>query len=149
MSGSHDIEISADPSYQQSELEALAAAFGGGFRVQITSYGRLDAGEFAPILILVFGSITKGFFEAMGRDLWGAVTKRLVGISKKQEGSEVVFKYTSGTKQVELHVKSSHDEVIASAFDQISKTLEIVEESGDAFFYFGFDESSDQWRLSE
>ena len=147
-----EIEISADSSYQDSELADLAATFGNNLQVRIKRYQRLTglpAQDLAPILIIVFGLIGRGFLEEFGKDIYESIKQKLVEVAKKQDNSEVEFTYTHGTKKVDLKVKSTNERVIASAFDHIADTLQVIEKKAEVIFYFDFDSTKEQWNLND
>lgn len=147
-----EIVISADSNYRESELKDLAAAFGNNFQVRIEKYQRLTGlslENLTPILIIIFQPITQGFLEEFGKDLYESIKQKLMRVTKKQDNSEVVFKYTHGAKKVELKVKSTNEKVIASAFDHIPNTLRVIEKKTEATFYFDFDPSKEQWNLND
>ncbi len=148
----HDIEIAADSSYRDSELANLAATFGSDFQVRIKRYQRLtglSAQDLAPILLIAFHPITQGFLEEFGKDIYESIKQKLVEVANKQEDSEMEFTYAHGTKKVDLKVKSTNERVIASAFDQIPKTLQIVEKRTETNIYFDFDSNKEQWNLND
>jgi hypothetical protein len=136
----HEIEISADPSYSDSEIQDLARDFESVFQVHTTKYERFGLLSYAPIIVIIFRSIAKGFFEAIGKDVWETLKKKLTStVSKRKEISEVEFHYSYKSKDVELTVKSADANVIASAFDQIKNSLEVVERSQQNSIYLEFD----------
>lgn len=148
----HEIEIAADSSYSASQLADLAATFGNNFEVRIKKYQRLtglSAQDLAPILLIAFHPITRGFLEEFGKDIYESIKQKLVEVARKQDDSEVEFTYTYGTKKVDLKVKSTNERVIASAFDQIPKTIQIVEKRTETNIYFDFDSNKEQWNLND
>ncbi|HKM77354.1 MAG TPA: hypothetical protein VJZ32_13145 [Candidatus Bathyarchaeia archaeon] len=148
-----EIVISADLNYQPSELKDLAATFENNFQVRIERYQRLTGvslENLAPILIIAFESpITRDFLEEFGKDLYDSIKQKLMKVTKKQDNSELEFKYRHGSKKVELKVKSTNERVIASAFDQISNTLQIIEKRTETNVYFDFDSAKQQWILND
>jgi len=109
-------------------------------------YERLGLEEYVPILVITFGSIAAGFFEAIGKDLWETLKKKLASTVSNRNGiSEVEFHYSYKTKNVELKVKSADANVIASAFDQIQDSLEVVERSQRDSIYLEFDPRTSKW----
>jgi hypothetical protein len=115
--------------------------------VHTKKYERFGLTQYLPILVIVFGPIAKGFLEEMGRDIWRTLSKRLAStVSNRNGPSEVEFHYSYESNEVELKVTSADGNVIASAFDQIQNTLEIVERSKQKNIYFEFDPSTNKWK---
>jgi hypothetical protein len=142
----HGIEISADPRYSDSEIDALAREFENVFRVHRKKFERFAASDLPLILVIVFGGIAAGFFESMGKDAWETLKKKLVStVANRNEVSEVRFRYDYESKNVELGVTSADANVIASAFDQIQKSLEVVEKSQKDNVYLQFDSRTNKW----
>jgi hypothetical protein len=142
----HEIEISADPRYSDSEIGTLAREFESVFQVHTKKYERFAASDLPLILVIVFGGIAAGFFESIGKDVWETLKKKLVStVSNRNEASEVRFYYGYESKKVELSVASADANVIASAFDQIQKSLEIVEKSQKDSVYLQFDSGTNKW----
>jgi hypothetical protein len=142
----HEIEISADPTYSDSEIGDLAREFESVFQVHTTKYERFGLAEYVPILVIVFGYIAKGFFEGIGKDAWETLKKKLAStVSNRNEISEVEFHYSYKSKVVELKVKSADANVIASGFDQIQSSLEVVERSQRDSIYLEFDPRTSKW----
>jgi len=143
-----EVEISADPRYSDSEIEELAHEFESVFQVNTAKYERFSLEQYAPILVFAFGAIASGFFSALGKAVLESIRKRLAStISNRHEESEVEFHYSYKSKRVELKVRSADGNVIASAFDQIQNTLEIVENSQADSVFFEFDSVSDKWAV--
>jgi hypothetical protein len=142
----HEIEISADPRYSDSEIEELAREFEYVFRVHTKKYERFAASDLPLILVIVFGLITRGFFEEIGKDVWQTLKKKLVStVSNRNEVSEVRFHYSYQSKKIELRVASADANVIASAFDHIETSLEVVEKSQKDRVYLQFNSGTNGW----
>jgi len=148
-----DIEISADPSYNDTELTELASAFGEKFKVRITRHQRftgVSADQLGAVLFLILNSpIAKGFLEEFGKDVYKSVKERLIKVAKKQDNSEVVFEYTHGAKKAKLRVKSKNEKVLESAFNQIDDTVRVLEGKEWPSFYFDFDIERNAWLLND
>jgi len=140
------VEISADPRFSDSDIEELAREFEAVFQVHTAKYERFGLAQYDPILLIIFYEITKGFFEAIGKDAWEKIKKKLaLVVSNRNEVSEVEFHYSYGPKKVELMVRSSDGNVVASAFDQIQETLEIVERTKGDGALLEFDSRLNKW----
>ena len=97
----HEIEISADPRYSDSEIDALAREFENVFRVHRKKFERFAASDLPLILVIVFGAIAAGFFESMGKDAWETLKKKLVStVANRNEVSEVRFHYDYNRKML-------------------------------------------------
>lgn len=142
----HEVEISADPRYSDSEIEELAREFQSAFQVHTNKYERFGLPQYPLILVITFGPIAKGFLEGIGRDIWEKIKKKLAStVSNRKEVTEVEFHYSYGPKNIELMVRSSDGNVVASAFDRIQNTLELVEASKAETIYLEFDSKLNIW----
>ncbi|MGA3109049.1 MAG: hypothetical protein ABSD99_06280 [Candidatus Bathyarchaeia archaeon] len=148
MSNRIEIEISADISYKDEELKELAASFGNNFKIRITRHERLTGislEQLAPILIITFNPITKGFLESVGKEVFERFKKKLLDIAKKQDDSQIVFTCADSTNKVELNVKSKSVSVLRSALETVDNTVQIMQGKKDAVLYFDFDSDKNQW----
>lgn len=142
----HKIEILASPTYSASEIGDLTREFESVFQVDTKKYEMFGLGDYATVLIIVFGLIAKGFFEGIGKDAWETLKKKLAStVSNRNEISEVGFHYRYESKDVELTVKSADANVISSAFDHIQSSLEVVERSQGNSIYLEFDPRTSKW----
>lgn len=148
-----EIEVSADSSYEDSELMELAQAFGKNYKVRTTRYQRLTgvtAEQLLAILIITFNPISKGFLEEFGKQGLEFFKRILIGVAKKKkDGSEVMFRCIDGARTVELSIKSNSEKVLDSAFEQIDHALQTIEGNRGAVFYFDFDPNKGQWHLND
>ena len=132
--------------------------------MRTAKYERFGLAQYAPLLVIAFGEIAKtaaievtrevtkelarDILQEIGKDIWKGIKKKLASIiSNRHEVSEVEFHYSYGPKNVELKVRSADGNVIASAFDQIQKTVETVERTKADIIYFEFDLNVNKWAL--
>ncbi len=86
--------------------------------------------------MVAFGLITGGFFGAVGADVWTAFKNALgVAVEKKEQPTNMHFRYNLEKKDVELEVTTNDSKVIANAFDQMEKTMKMLVPDGTRYYF--------------
>ena len=137
------VEIAADDSYSDDELQELASAFEEALRVETRRYVEFTGEIIAPIVIFMFVGISTGFLQGIGQSIWNGIKNKIADIvSRERSGgvSDLEFRIRTVEKTVRFRLHSDDPEVIRRAIDQFPKALEHAEDQGYPNEYYEFDE---------
>lgn len=117
-------------NFNSNEIEEITESFSKIVPVERRYYAQESAGILPAVLIFsigfVLGSIGRGFFRAMGSDLYRKAKEKTIAIVKKKKSPSIIFKMSYKGTETSVICQTNDDRILNEVFDTIDKARDIA-----------------------